>query len=79
MDNYDAKSRVELDIKIVRTRNNLNQFKMLNRYNFTTKKTYWYLLKELQQLLKTQKRIDFRKFCINIMQIDEFKKAFLKK
>lgn len=73
------KEKIQLELNIVLLRQELAQYRLDNRYNFTLKPKYWDIVKELKDKLKEQRKCDLKRFETNIVQIEEFKVAYLKK
>ena len=73
----EKENRVDLDLKIIRKKQELKNIKLKTQYIIT--KEYHTILNVLKELLNKQKSIDKENFLKNLMSIDEFKNEVLKR
>ena len=73
----EDKIKVELDLKIIMQKHKLKNIKLEYPYNYFMKIEYKTIIKELKELLGSQKLIDMDNFKRNLMSIEEFKKIIL--
>lgn len=73
----ENKTKVELDLKIIMHKHKLKKIKYEYPRNYFVKIEYKTIIKELKELLGSQKLIDIDNFKRNLMSIEEFKEIVL--
>ena len=73
----ENKTKVELDIKIIMYKHKLKNIKYEYPRDYFLKNEYKTIIKELNELLGSQKLIDSDNFKRNLMSIEEFKEIII--
>ncbi len=73
----ENKTKVELDIKIIMYKHKLKNIKYEYPRDYFLKNEYKTIIKELKELLGSQKLIDSDNFKRNLMSIEEFKEIII--
>lgn len=73
----ENKIKVELDIKIIMYKHKLKKIKYEYPRDYFLKNEYKTIIKELKELLGSQKLIDSDNFKRNLMSIEEFKEIII--